>query len=121
MFFIVPRCNQFRGVNILMLLNVIVIGAIIIIGCTYIDMSIDKFYSWYNNDGLPTKEKFFICLELLITGICMMAFIFIILRHNLQGVDLVDWEDMQLKMLGLIISNSWIWYVSYQAYHVVTK
>ena len=104
-----------------MLLNVIVIGAIIIIGCTYIDMSIDKFYSWYNNDGLPTKEKVFICLELLITGICMMAFIFIILRHNLQGVDLVDWEDMQLKILGLIIANSWIWYVSYQAQHVVTK
>ena len=104
-----------------MLFNGGIIIVIFIIGCTYFDMSIDKFFSWYSNDGLPFKENILIGVELLITGVCMVTFIFIILRHNISGVDLGNWEDMRLKILGLIMANSWLWYGSYQTYHVVTK
>jgi len=120
-FFVVPHLNGVETLNILFLTNVVLIVAILIVGCTYFDMSIDRFYSWYSGDILPIKEKIIIGVELLITGICMMGFISMILQHNLSGVDLIAWEDMRLKSLGLIIANSWLWYVSYQAYHVVTK
>lgn len=121
MFFVVPRLEQLTPINILMVTNLVIIGATLILGCTYFNMTIDQFFSWYSNDSLPIKEKILIMIEVWITGICALTFVFMILQHNLQNQDLNVWEDARLKILGLIIANAWVWYASYQTYHSVNK
>ena len=120
-FFAVPQMAEFNLFNVLMISNAVLVAASLIIGCTYFEMSIDKFFSWYPDDVLPLKEKLIIGIEILINGVCFITFACMILQHNLQNVNLSDWEDIRLKCIGLIMANSWLWYAAYQTHHCLKK
>ena len=120
-FFVSHRLSQTKNISAMMILNIVFCIAVIILCCTYLDMSIDKLFSNYSSDVLPFKEKIFIAIELGITISCMTVFAFIILKHNIQMENLTSLDNIKIKILGLIVANAWILYASYQSYQIISK
>lgn len=107
-----------QSTSILMLANFIIIVLSLIIGCSVINVSIDQWFPKNNSGIMLTKDKVLTAIVVLITMICAGIFVLTILYDNMNFI--TDESDtMFLRMLMLIMANSYMAYAYYQHFQVV--
>ena len=102
----------------IMIVNVIVIVLSLIIGFSVIKCSVDQ---WFQNDSfdiMSIKDKLLIASVVLITIICAGIFVLTIINNNINSVRTTELDNMRLRMLMLILANTYMAYAYYQHFQI---
>ena len=105
-------------VSWIMIVNVIVIVLSLIIGFSVIKCSIDQWFQNDNSDIMSTKDKLLITSVVLITIICAGIFVLTIINNNINSVRTTELDNMRLRMLMLILANTYMAYAYYQHFQI---
>lgn len=105
-------------VSWIMIVNVIVIVLSLIIGFSVIKCSIDQWFQNDNSDIMSRKDKLLITSVVLITIICAGIFVLTIINNNINSVRTTELDNMRLRMLMLILANTYMAYAYYQHFQI---
>ena len=105
-------------VSWIMIVNVIVIVLSLIIGFSVIKCSIDQWFQNDSSDIMSIKDKLLIASVVLITIICAGIFVFTIINNNINSVRTTELDNMRLRMLMLILANTYMAYAYYQHFQI---
>ena len=112
------KSDTFNSVPWIMVVNVIVIALSLILGFSVIKCSIDQWFQNDNSDIMPTKDKLLITSVVLITIICAGIFVLTIINNNINSVRTTELDNMRLRMLMLILANTYMAYAYYQHFQI---
>ena len=118
--YVVPnhKIGSSNLVSWIMIVNVIVIVLSLIIGFSVIKCSIDQWFQNDNSDIMSTKDKLLITSVVLITIICAGIFVLTIINNNINSVRTTELDSMRLRMLMLILANTYMAYAYYQHFQI---
>jgi len=105
-------------VSWIMIVNVIVIVLSLIIGFSVIKCSIDQWFQNDSSDIMSIKDKLLIASVVLITIICAGIFVLTIINNNINSVRTTELDNMRLRMLMLILANTYMAYAYYQHFQI---
>ena len=105
-------------VSWIMIVNVIVIVLSLIIGFSVIKCSIDQWFQNDSSDIMSIKDKLLIASVVLITIICAGIFVLTIINNNINSVRTTELDSMRLRMLMLILANTYMAYAYYQHFQI---
>jgi len=105
-------------VSWIMIVNVIVIVLSLIIGFSVIKCSIDQWFQNDSSDIMSIKDKLLIASVVLITIICAGIFVLTIIYNNINSVRTTELDNMRLRMLMLILANTYMAYAYYQHFQI---
>ena len=105
-------------VSWIMIVNVIVIALSLIIGFSVIKCSIDQWFQNDSSDIMSIKDKLLIASVVLITIICAGIFVLTIINNNINSVRTTELDNMRLRMLMLILANTYMAYAYYQHFQI---
>lgn len=105
-------------VSWIMVVNVIVIVLSLIIGFSVIKCSIDQWFQNDNSDIMSIKDKLLILSVVLITIICAGIFVLTIINNNINSVRTTETDNMRLRMLMLMLANTYMAYAYYQHFQI---
>ncbi len=102
-----------------MLFNVAVITVSLIIGCCVVDVSIDQWFPGDGSDIMSTKDRLLIIAVGVIVFVCAATFVLTIANNNINAAVVTEVDNMKLRMLMLIMANTFMAYAYYQHFEVV--
>ena len=105
-------------VSWIMIVNVIVIVLSLIIGFSVIKCSVDQWFQNDSSDIMSIKDKLLIASVVLITIICAGIFVLTIINNNINSVRTTELDNMRLRMLMLILANTYMAYAYYQHFQI---
>ena len=105
-------------VSWIMIVNIIVIVLSLIIGFSVIKCSIDQWFQNDSSDIMSIKDKLLIASVVLITIICAGIFVLTIINNNINSVRTTELDNMRLRMLMLILANTYMAYAYYQHFQI---
>ena len=105
-------------VSWIMIVNVIVIVLSLIIGFSVIKCSIDQWFQNDSSDIMSIKDKLLIASVVLITIICAGIFVLTIINNNINSVRTTELDNMRLRMLMLMLANTYMAYAYYQHFQI---
>ena len=105
-------------VYLIMLINVVIIVLALILGFCVIRISVDQWFQNDNADIMSTKDKVLITTAVLITLICTGIFVLTIINNNIHSIRVTETDNMLLRMLMLIIANTYMAFAYYQHFQV---
>lgn len=101
-------------VNCLLTINFIFVFISVVIGVFFIKISVDKWFSKYDGNYICNLDKFLIIATVVISIIAGGIFIFTILSNNINEIKTTEIDNNKLRMLLLIMFNSYISFSFYQ-------
>ena len=110
--------DTFNSVPWIMVANVIVIALSLILGFSVIKCSIDQWFQKDNSDIMSIKDKILIIFVILITIICAGIFVLTIIDNNIGSVRTTEIDNMRLRMLMLMLANTYMAYAYYQHFQI---
>ena len=111
--------NLPHSINVIIAINLLFILASIIIGFCVIKVSIDQWFDNGGSDILDMKDRVLIWIELVISIICCGLFICTIVQNNINGIAVTEIDNIKLRMLLLIMANSYVAYAFFQSFQVI--
>ena len=112
------KTDTFNSVPWIMVVNVIVIALSLILGFSVIKCSIDQWFQKDNSDIMSIKDKILIIFVILITIICAGIFVLTIIDNNINSVRTTEIDNMRLRMLMLMLANTYMAYAYYQHFQI---
>ncbi len=112
------KADTSKLVSWIMIVNVVVIALSLIIGFGVIKCSIDQWFQNGISDIMSTKDKILIVSVALITIICAGIFVLTIINNNINSVRTTEADNMRLRMLMLMIANTYMAYAYYQNFQI---
>ena len=112
------KSDTFNSVPWIMVVNVIVIALSLILGFSVIKCSIDQWFQNDSSDIMSIKDKLLIASVVLITIICAGIFVLTIINNNINSVRTTELDNMRLRMLMLILANTYMAYAYYQHFQI---
>ncbi len=112
------KTDTFNSVPWIMVVNVIVIALSLILGFSVIKCSIDQWFQKDNSDIMSIKDKILIIFVILITIICAGIFVLTIIDNNIGSVRTTEIDNMRLRMLMLMLANTYMAYAYYQHFQI---
>ena len=112
------KTDTFNSVPWIMVVNVIVIALSLILGFSAIKCSIDQWFQKDNSDIMSIKDKILIIFVILITIICAGIFVLTIIDNNIGSVRTTEIDNMRLRMLMLMLANTYMAYAYYQHFQI---
>ena len=107
-----------KVVPLIMLINVAIIVLALILGHTVIRISVDQWFQNNDSDVMTLKDKVLVTLTLLITVTCVGVFVLTIIYNNVKSIRTTESDNMLLRMLMLIIANTFMAFAYYQHFQV---
>ena len=108
-----------RFTSLIMLINVAVVVLSLVLGSCVIEISVDQWFQNDNSEIMSTKDKVLVTIVVLITVICAGVFICTIVYNNFHSIRVTESDNMLLRMLMLIIANTFMAFAYYQHFQVV--
>ena len=103
----------------IMIVNVVVIVLSVVIGFGVLKLSVDNWFQNDDSDIMSNRDKILVVSVGVITLICAGTFVFTIIYNNMNAVNTTEADNMQLRMLMLLIANSWMAFAYYQHFQIV--
>ena len=90
----------------------------IVLGWGVLKISIDQWFSGDDGDIMSIKDRFLIFIMVAISLICGGIFVLTIVRNNIDSIRVTEIDNIMLRILMLILANSYVSYAYYQHFQV---
>lgn len=107
-----------KSVSIIMLINVAIIALSLLLGFCVIKISIDQWFPDADSDIMSMKDRVLVATVGVITLICAGMFVLTIIYDNVNSIRTTETDNMLLRMLMLIIANTFMAFAYYQHFRV---
>lgn len=104
---------------LLMIANAVIIVLAVILGFCVIKISVDQWFPNGSSDIMSTKDKVLVTIVALITLICAGIFVLTIVNNNINSIRTGELDNMRLRVLVLVIANTFMAFSYYQHFQVV--
>jgi len=108
-----------RFTSLIMLVNVAVAVLSLVLGSCVIKISVDQWFQNDNSDIMSAKDKVLVTIVVLITVICAGVFVCTIVNNNFHSIRVTESDNMLLRMLMLIIANTFMAFAYYQHFQAM--
>ena len=108
-----------KYINTIMLVNMFFIVFAIVLGWGVLKISIDQWFSGDDGDIMSIKDRFLIFIMVAISLICGGIFVLTIVRNNIDSIRVTEIDNIMLRILMLILANSYVSYAYYQHFQVL--
>lgn len=106
-------------ITIIMCINIIFGVLALILGFCVIKVSIDQWFPNGDGDVVTVKDRVLIIIVFVITFICGGLFVLTIINNNINSIRVEEFDNIKLRILMLIMANTYISFAYYQHFQVV--
>ena len=113
------KAFTYRVISQIMLINAIVVVLSLVLGYCVIKISVDQWFPNGAADIMSVKDRVLVTIVILVTVICAGVFVCAIVKNNFLSISVTELDNMLLRMLMLIIANTFMAFAYYQHFQVV--